>query len=168
MKTAYPIVIEWSKEDACYIAHSPVLKYCSAHGDTYEEAAREMTTAMELWLKASREEGLPIPDPSGAPDLFNYFLDASELQNIAAIARGLGMSPQTLHSKVRRRSPFSRDQAAGLERLLRNSGLQLGAKSGGMKRAGPALPEGTKVLKTRGRRPHARAAQEVGKLAKAS
>lgn len=33
------------------IANVPDLKYCSAHGDTPEEAAREIRVAMELWLE---------------------------------------------------------------------------------------------------------------------
>ncbi len=62
---AYPIVIFWSDEDECWVADIPDLKYCSAFGDTPEAALREIQVAKRLWLEAAREDGRPIPEPSG-------------------------------------------------------------------------------------------------------
>jgi predicted RNase H-like HicB family nuclease len=59
----YPIEIFWSDEDGGYIANVPDLRYCSAFGETYEEALREVLEAMELHLDTLREEGRPIPEP---------------------------------------------------------------------------------------------------------
>jgi predicted RNase H-like HicB family nuclease len=36
----YPVVVFWSEEDQSYIANVPDLRYCSAHGETPEEALR--------------------------------------------------------------------------------------------------------------------------------
>ena len=58
----YHINIFWSDEDGCWIADVPDLRYCSAHGDSPEEAAREAQVAMELWLETARETGVPIPE----------------------------------------------------------------------------------------------------------
>lgn len=60
----YPILIFWSDEDDAYIADVPDLRYCSAHGDTPEEALREVKVAMSLWLEVARERGDPVPEPS--------------------------------------------------------------------------------------------------------
>jgi predicted RNase H-like HicB family nuclease len=64
MTDAYPIVIFWSDEDDCWIADVPDLRYCSAFGDTREDALREIQVAMEGWLETARELGKPIPEPS--------------------------------------------------------------------------------------------------------
>jgi len=64
MKDNYPIVIFWSDGDEAYIADLPDLHYCSAHGDTPEEALRELLIAREAWLEMAHEKGLPLPDPA--------------------------------------------------------------------------------------------------------
>jgi predicted RNase H-like HicB family nuclease len=57
----YQIIIFYSDEDKCYIADIPDLRYCSAHGETPEEALKEILVAKELWLETSRELGRPDP-----------------------------------------------------------------------------------------------------------
>ena len=57
----YEIDIFWSEEDGAFIANAPELPYCSAWGETYEEALREILVAMELHLDVLRELGRPIP-----------------------------------------------------------------------------------------------------------
>src|SRR5215211_2061261 len=59
----YRIEIFWSDEDGGYIANVPDLRYCSAFGESYEEALREVLVAMELHLDTLREFGRPIPEP---------------------------------------------------------------------------------------------------------
>lgn len=60
----YPIVVAWSEEDHVWVADVPDLKYCTAHGDTPEEALREAVIARRLWLRVAREEGMALPEPS--------------------------------------------------------------------------------------------------------
>ena len=59
----YEVDIFWSEEDDGYIANIPELRYCSAFGQTYEEALREARIAMDLYLSALREEGKEAPKP---------------------------------------------------------------------------------------------------------
>lgn len=59
----YPIIVFYSEEDECYIADVPDLKYCSTHGDTPEEAVKEVCIAMELWLEVAKERGDSLPEP---------------------------------------------------------------------------------------------------------
>jgi len=66
----YHINIFYSQEDECYIADIPDLKYCSAHGDTPEQALREVLIATEAWLEVAREAGLPIPEPRYRPAIY--------------------------------------------------------------------------------------------------
>jgi predicted RNase H-like HicB family nuclease len=60
----YEIDIFYSAEDEGYIANVPELTYCSAWGDTYEEALAQVRVAMKLHLETLREEGRPIPEPA--------------------------------------------------------------------------------------------------------
>ena len=66
----YHINIFYSDEDKAYIADIPDLKYCSAHGETPEEALREVLIAKEGVLAVLREEGLPIPVPRYRPAIY--------------------------------------------------------------------------------------------------
>jgi len=59
----YRIEIFWSDEDGGYIASVPDLRYCSAFGESYEEALREVLVAMELHLDTLKELGREIPEP---------------------------------------------------------------------------------------------------------
>lgn len=59
----YRVIIEWSDEDSAYVATAPELPGCSAWGNTYEQAAKEIAAAMGLWLRSARELGRPIPEP---------------------------------------------------------------------------------------------------------
>ncbi len=56
----YPINVSYSEEDGGYIADVPGFPYCSAFGDTRQEALAELELAMEAWLGVARAEGKPI------------------------------------------------------------------------------------------------------------
>jgi predicted RNase H-like HicB family nuclease len=66
----YHINVFWSDEDGCYVADVPDLRYCSAFGDTQEEALREALIAKKAWLEAARETGRPIPEPRYRPPTY--------------------------------------------------------------------------------------------------
>ncbi len=60
----YPVEIFYSAEDEGHIANVPDLRYCSAFGETPEEALREVQAAIKLHLDVLGETGRPIPEPS--------------------------------------------------------------------------------------------------------
>ena len=70
MKTRYHINVFYSDEDKCFIADIPDLKYCSAHGDTPEEALREVLIAQELWLESARAARKRVPEAKYRPASF--------------------------------------------------------------------------------------------------
>lgn len=57
----YAINVSWSDEDGVWVANVPDLKSCAAFGETPEQAVAEVRVAMEAWLAAARDAGLPIP-----------------------------------------------------------------------------------------------------------
>ncbi len=66
----YHINIFHSEEDGCYIADIPDLKYCSAFGDTPEQALAELGIAKAAWLEVARQEGKTIPPPRYRPAIY--------------------------------------------------------------------------------------------------
>jgi predicted RNase H-like HicB family nuclease len=59
----YHINIFYSQEDEGYIADIPDLKYCSAFGETPEEALSEVQIAKAAWLETAKVQGKLIPEP---------------------------------------------------------------------------------------------------------
>lgn len=66
----YHINIFWSEEDGCYVADIPDLRFCSAFGDTPEQALAEVSLAKTGWLATAREHGKPIPEPRFRPAIY--------------------------------------------------------------------------------------------------
>lgn len=66
----YFISIFYSEEDEGYIADIPDLHFCSAFGETPEEALHEVQIAKEAWLEAARHSGKPIPRPLYRPAIY--------------------------------------------------------------------------------------------------
>ncbi|RJP27573.1 MAG: type II toxin-antitoxin system HicB family antitoxin [Candidatus Omnitrophota bacterium] len=63
----YYIDIFYSVDDGGYIADIPDLAYCSAFGETPEEALKEVLIAKETWLETAKAENRVIPEPMYQP-----------------------------------------------------------------------------------------------------
>ena len=63
----YSISINYDRNDKIFVASVPELRGCMAHGNTPEEAMKEIKTAMELWLEDAKELGEYIPEPAYFP-----------------------------------------------------------------------------------------------------
>ncbi len=66
----YHINIFYSEEDQGYIADIPDLKFCSAYGETPEEALQEVLIAKKVWLEVAEEKGKSIPLPKYKPIIY--------------------------------------------------------------------------------------------------
>ena len=66
----YHINIFYSEEDEGYIADIPDLEFCSAFGDTPQEALAQLEEAKAAWLEAARSGGKPIPEPKYRPAIY--------------------------------------------------------------------------------------------------
>ena len=67
----YEIRIQYSAVpgDECYIARVVEWPTISAHGDTREEAARQIQLALEAALEVAEETGFPIPPAAELADV---------------------------------------------------------------------------------------------------
>lgn len=59
----YSVIIQYDDIDKIYVASIPELQGCMAHGETQEEAFREVNIVRDMWIETAKEEGLPIPEP---------------------------------------------------------------------------------------------------------
>jgi predicted RNase H-like HicB family nuclease len=66
----YHINVFYSEEDEGYIADIPDLKFCSAFGETPEEAVREVEIAKAAWIEAAKTAGKAIPEPKYRPAIY--------------------------------------------------------------------------------------------------
>jgi predicted RNase H-like HicB family nuclease len=66
----YHINVFYSDDDRCYVADIPDLKFCSAFGDTPEEAVHEVQLAKAAWLRVAKQRGKRIPKPRYRPAIY--------------------------------------------------------------------------------------------------
>lgn len=66
----YHINVFYSAEDECYIADIPDFPMCSAHGETPEEALREVLIARDAIIDVMKQAGQPIPEPRYRPAIY--------------------------------------------------------------------------------------------------
>ena len=59
----HTVIIYWNEADEVFVAEIPELKGCVAHGDTHDEALREVNVVAQEWLKLASEKGWIIPEP---------------------------------------------------------------------------------------------------------
>jgi predicted RNase H-like HicB family nuclease len=59
----YSYIIQYDEDNEIYVASIPELQGCMAHGDTPEDAIKEVRIVMEMWLDVAEEKGLDIPKP---------------------------------------------------------------------------------------------------------
>jgi predicted RNase H-like HicB family nuclease len=61
----YTYRIEWSEEDGCHLARCLEFPSLSAHGDTEEDALREIKLVVRETIQWLKEESESIPEPLG-------------------------------------------------------------------------------------------------------
>lgn len=66
----YHINIFYSESDGGYIADIPDLEFCSAFGETPEEALSELKIAKQAWLETAKAANKKIPEPKYRPVIY--------------------------------------------------------------------------------------------------
>ncbi len=63
----YEIIIYWSDEDQVFVAETPELPGCMAHGETEELALKNIKDAIQLWIDTARRVWRPSAGAEGTP-----------------------------------------------------------------------------------------------------
>lgn len=76
LKLNYPVTITkgTEEEQVYYEAEIPDLPGCNAHGSNIDEALKNVEEAKRLWLKASLDRNLAIPEPATEDEFSGKFL----------------------------------------------------------------------------------------------
>ena len=64
----FDVVLEWDPDERVWVTYVPALNFLSDFRDTREEALEHTREAIELYLEAAAQEGIPVPD-SGSAEL---------------------------------------------------------------------------------------------------
>ena len=64
-ESQYEMIIYWDNQDKIFIVDVPELSGCTAHGKSKKEAVVNAESAIGLWIKTAKEDGIKIPEPKG-------------------------------------------------------------------------------------------------------
>jgi len=115
----YTIILErWDDEKHLYwVARVAELPHCLIHGDTPEEAIKEIEEVKKDWIKSNLKRRLPIPEPSPrkysgkmilriSPTLHKLLVQRAEVERISlnqymstALATSVGLSIEYARSR---------------------------------------------------------------------
>jgi predicted HicB family RNase H-like nuclease len=89
----YLKVVEWSKEDGCYIGSAPPLIGQCCHGDTEANVMAQLAVIVEEWVESLLRDGKPLPATTANKDFSGKFLvrispDLHKKAALKAQARG--------------------------------------------------------------------------------
>lgn len=73
----YAKIVEWSKEDGCFVGSAPGLLYGGYHGSDEKEVFAQLCRIVEEVIELYHKDGKPLPPPTAGRDL------ANSLQQIA-------------------------------------------------------------------------------------
>ncbi len=60
----YTVILEKGQESG-YVAHVPALRGCVSEGDSREQALANVKEAIEVYIEALLEDGIPVPTEVG-------------------------------------------------------------------------------------------------------
>ncbi len=121
-KLPYTIILEqWDDGKGPYwVARIAELPHCLIHGDTQEEAVRDIEKVKRDWIKSNLERGLPVPEPrprkySGqtmiriSPTLHKLLAYRAETEGVSLnqymatlLATSVGLSVEYPHAKPKK------------------------------------------------------------------
>jgi len=127
-KLPYTVIVEqWDDGRGPYwVARIAELPHCLVHGDTPEEATREIQEVKMDWIRSNLGRGLPIPEPrprkySGqirlriSPSLHRLLTYRAETEGMSlnqymatALATGVGMTRPPTHARKARKRALTR------------------------------------------------------------
>jgi len=65
-------VVEWSKEDQCYVGSAPGLILGGCHGDDERQVFEVLCQIVEEAVELYRQDGKPLSPPISGGDLANF------------------------------------------------------------------------------------------------
>lgn len=109
----YLKIVEWSKEDGCYVGSCPGLMLGGVHGDDEAKVYAELCQAVEEWIVIHERDGMPLPPATVGKDYSGKFVVrvGKDLhRELVACALRDGVSLNSYCARVLRenRAPYGR------------------------------------------------------------
>jgi len=104
----YLKIVEWSKEDRCYVGTCPGLMLGGVHGDDEAEVYAELCRAVEEWIEIHDQDEEPLPPATAGKEFSGKFVlrvgsDLHKKLSIEAARRGESLNSYCTR-KLRRRA----------------------------------------------------------------
>jgi len=74
----YLKIVEWSKEDQCYVGRVPGLFYGGCHGDDETEVYAQLCEITDEIIQLYQEDGDPLPPPTAGMDLVGLIREVAK------------------------------------------------------------------------------------------
>lgn len=117
---AYTPQLSWDDRAGYWVAEVREIPTCSADGSTPAEAVSNLEAAFAVLKEAYAEENTPLPPPDPMlPIRIGQLEQMAGLLNLSNLARRAGFSPQTLASKLKRKTEFTAQEARRIAAALR-------------------------------------------------
>lgn len=70
----YLKIVEWSKEDQCYIGTCPGLMIGGVHGKSEAKVYAELCKVVDEWVTIYKKDGVPLPEGTADKDYSGKFM----------------------------------------------------------------------------------------------
>ncbi|MDP6490559.1 MAG: toxin-antitoxin system HicB family antitoxin [Kiritimatiellia bacterium] len=70
----YLKIVEWSKEDQCYVGTCPGLMLGGIHGDNEAKVYKDLCQTVEEWIDIYQEDGEPLPAATAGQEYSGKFV----------------------------------------------------------------------------------------------
>lgn len=76
MKTSdkYIKIVEWSKDDNCYIGSIPGFLGPCCHGENEQEVYKRLCKILEEWIEIHENDNVPLPESTADKDYSGKFI----------------------------------------------------------------------------------------------
>lgn len=110
----YLKIVEWSKEDRCYVGTCPGLMLGGIHGHDEAKVYAELCDAVEEWIAIHEQDGLALPEPTAGKDYSGKFVvrvgkDLHRELAIGALRQGVSLNSYCAKVLREGRAPYGRD-----------------------------------------------------------
>ena len=119
----YDVVIRWDDRGGYFVAEAMDFPGCAADGATQEEALANLRETFAVLKEFYTEDRKPMPAPDKLPVSIDRLSRLRDLLKISKVAELVGMSEQTLASRIQRGKEFEPSESMRVHDALTSYGI---------------------------------------------
>ena len=111
----YLKIVEWSKEDQCYVGTCPGLMLGGIHGDNEAKVYKDLCQTVEEWIEIYQEDGDPLPAATAGKEYSGKFVvrvgkDLHKALAIDALRHGESLNAFCMHVLREERAQYGENK----------------------------------------------------------